>query len=166
VLTGVTDDMAVMTEETFGPVLPIAVVGDAEEAVERANRSAYGLTASVWTRDLPRGEALALRLVAGVVMVNNHAFSGALPMAPWSGTRQSGYGVTNSALAIREMVRPRFVVVDRSRGARELWWYPYNRAMVSMMRAMTRLLRRGGGGKVGAVVELVRALLRRFREPN
>ena len=68
-----------MTDETFGPVLPIAVVANATEAIERANASRYGLTTSVWTRDLQAGRALADDLDCGVVTLNNHGFTGVPP---------------------------------------------------------------------------------------
>ena len=77
------DTSLLMQEETFGPVIPIAVVADAEEAIARANASRFGLTASLWTKDITRAaEALAHRLRAGVVTINNHAFTGALRRAP------------------------------------------------------------------------------------
>ena len=79
------DDSPLMQEETFGPVIPIAVVATPDEAVKRANASRFGLTASLWTRDIHGAEKLAHKLRAGVVTINNHAFTGALPAAPWSG---------------------------------------------------------------------------------
>ena len=88
------DDTPLMRDETFGPVLPIAVVADADEAVKRANASRYGLTASVWTKNRKRGVSLAHKLRAGVVTINNHGFTGALPNAPWSGQGETGWGFT------------------------------------------------------------------------
>ena len=157
ILTGVADALAVMTEETFGPVLPIRVVEDAEEALRLANDSRFGLTASVWTRDPARGEALAARLEVGVVTVNNHSFTGALPFAPWSGTKETGTGVTNSHLALKELVRPRMVLVDRSRKP-DLWWYPYNEALIEASRALRDLAL----GRWSALGRLISAFRRRF----
>src|SRR6185437_6143910 len=70
------DDSALMKDETFGPVIPIAVVENAEEAIARANASRYGLTASIWTKKTRVAEEMAKRLRAGVVTINNHAFTG------------------------------------------------------------------------------------------
>lgn len=70
VLTNVTHDMTVMKNETFGPVLPIMKVSSDEEAVALMNDSEYGLTASVWTRDISRGEELIAEIEAGTVFVN------------------------------------------------------------------------------------------------
>lgn len=69
-LTNVTHNMEVMREETFGPVIPVAKVKDDEEAVRLMNDSDYGLTASVWTKDIARGEELIEQLEAGTVFIN------------------------------------------------------------------------------------------------
>ena len=133
-----------MKDETFGPVIPIAIVEDEDEAVRRANASRFGLTASVWTKPA-RGARIAKRLRAGVVTVNNHAFTGALPAAPWSGYGESGYGITGSTLALDALTRPRFVLVNRTGAKRELWWYPYTPALKGVLLAMA-VLRSGTSG--------------------
>jgi acyl-CoA reductase-like NAD-dependent aldehyde dehydrogenase len=158
------DDSPLMREETLGPVIPIAIVADAEEAIVRANASRFGLTASLWTKSIHKAQAMALRLRAGVVTINNHAFTGVLPAAPWSGQGETGYGITNSPLALEALTRPRFVLTDRSGKRRELWWYPYTPAMVKMALALA-VLRSGTSGvfkKVGAFFRFLRARLARF----
>ena len=128
-----------MTEETFGPVLPVVVVDGEDVAVQRANATRFGLTASVWTKDIERGRAVAQRLRCGVVTINNHGFTAALPMAPWTGVGESGFGVTNSRHALSELTRPRFVLVDKSRAKTELWWMPYTPSLVATARALATL---------------------------
>ena len=160
------DDNPLIADETFGPVLPITSVADADEAVRRANASRYGLTASIWTRDVRKGEALASRLRAGVVTINNHSFTGALPSAPWGGVGETGWGITGSPLALDHLTRPRFVCVDRNRAKRELWWYPYSDTLKSIALAFARI--RGGApsifGRIGAVFTLLPLLLTRAKE--
>ncbi len=160
------DDMPLMKDETFGPVLPIHVVANEDEAIKLANDSKYGLTASVWTKDVERGKKLASRLRAGVVTVNNHSFTGALPQAPWSGHGETGYGITNSPLALDAMTRPRFVLVDTNRAARELWWYPYTPALVTIARSFAKI--RSGTTpiveKIRAVFSLIGAFIARMKE--
>ena len=158
------DDLAIMQEETFGPVIPMAVFDDVEEAIARANASRYGLTASVWTKKVRRGEALAKRLRAGVVTINNHAFTGALPSAPWSGLGDTGYGITNSPLALDALTRPRAVVVDRNRAKRELWWYPYTETARQIGFAFATLRSRSSGifRRLGALFTLLRAVPKRL----
>ncbi|AKU92499.1 aldehyde dehydrogenase family protein [Vulgatibacter incomptus] len=157
---GPPDDLALVAQETFGPVLPVVRVRDEEDAVKRANASAYGLTVSVWSKDTDRAERLGRRIHAGVITVNNHAFTGGLAQAPWGGVRGSGFGVTNSPHMLDELTRPRFVLVDRSRAKRELWWYPYDASVLRLARGLTQL-RSGAGGRLAALGEVVAGFLAR-----
>lgn len=91
-LTNCTHDMAVMKEETFGPVIPVAVVANDEEAIQLMNDTDYGLTASVWTKDIPRGEELLELLEAGTVFVNRCDYPN--PDLAWTGWKKSGLGCT------------------------------------------------------------------------
>ena len=160
------DDASLVAEETFGPVVPISPVADAAEAVRRANASRYGLTASVWTADIRQAEQLARQLRAGVVTINNHSFTGVLPSAPWSGVGETGWGITGSPLALDHLTRPRFVLVDRSRSAREMWWYPYTDTLKKIALAFARL--RGGaptlGSRILALFSLVVLIPKRMGE--
>jgi acyl-CoA reductase-like NAD-dependent aldehyde dehydrogenase len=124
VLTRVDHGMRIMREESFGPVLPIQVVECAEEALELANDSPYGLTASVWTRDRERARRLESGLRAGVVTVNDVLYSYGDPGVPFGGFKQSGFGRTHGLAGLREMVQVKFV--SRDWGHRPmLWWFPY-----------------------------------------
>jgi acyl-CoA reductase-like NAD-dependent aldehyde dehydrogenase len=96
----VTEGMPVFKEETFGPVAAVLRVGDADEAVRVANDSAYGLGASIWTRDTTLGERLARRIESGGVFVNGMVASD--PRLPFGGVKRSGYGRELSAFGIRE----------------------------------------------------------------
>lgn len=126
-----TEEMEVVKEETFGPVLAVVRVGGVDRAIEIANRSRYGLTASIWSSDLERAERLTARLDYGVVTVNNHSITGAIPQLPWSGTRATGFGVANSPLALHTFVRPRAVLIDRAT-APEPFWLPFDRNLLEL----------------------------------
>jgi succinate-semialdehyde dehydrogenase / glutarate-semialdehyde dehydrogenase len=102
VLTEVEPDMAASCEEVFGPVAALMRVKSADEAIAVANRSAYGLGASVWTADLPRARRLARDIEAGQVFVNGMVASD--PRLPFGGVKRSGYGRELSAYGIREFV--------------------------------------------------------------
>ncbi len=165
VLEGMPAGSTVMTEETFGPILPIVEVDSDEDAIKAANSTRYGLTASVWTKNLAKGERIARRLKAGVVTVNNHSFTGAIPSLPWTGVGESGYGITNSTHAMDLLTRPRALLIDSSKAARELWWYPYTPALSTIAKSMIEL-RRGGSGipsKIRAVTSLIPAMMKRFK---
>jgi succinate-semialdehyde dehydrogenase/glutarate-semialdehyde dehydrogenase len=114
-----------MREETFGPVLPVMVVENLEEAIRLANDSDYGLSASGWTRDPATASRLQKELRAGSVTVNDCASSYGEPMAPWGGFGHSGYGRAHGLAGLREMVRVKYVSRDTSRRPL-LWWFPYD----------------------------------------
>ncbi len=104
-LADVPDDARLMKEESFGPLLPIAKVTSDEDALRRMNASKLGLTASVWTSNRDRADRLARRLEAGTVYMNR---CDALdPALPWSGVKDSGRGVTLSALGFDALTRPK-----------------------------------------------------------
>jgi len=125
VVTGCTPDMELVREETFGPVIPVVSVDGPAEALRHVNSGKYGLTASIWTKDLGRAERLAQRLDVGVVTVNNHAFTGAIPDLPWAGRRASGRGIAGSAWSLSTFARPKAIVVDAS-DAPDPFWVPYD----------------------------------------
>lgn len=111
-LTGVTPEMAIGHEETFGPVLPIIEVADAEEALRVANASPMGLSGSVWTGDRARGAALARRLVAGSVCVNDVLMNYFVVEAPLGGVKASGLGVRHGPEGLRQFTRTETVIED------------------------------------------------------
>jgi acyl-CoA reductase-like NAD-dependent aldehyde dehydrogenase len=160
------DDNALISDETFGPVVPITAVDNVEEAVRRANASRYGLTASVWTSNIRLAEELAHRLRAGVVTINNHSFTGAIASVPWGGVGESGWGFTGSPLALEHLTRPRLIVVDRNRAPREAWWFPYTPTLKKFALALVAV--KGGassfGGRIGAVFSLLGLLPKRNAE--
>jgi acyl-CoA reductase-like NAD-dependent aldehyde dehydrogenase len=125
VITNVDATMTLFQEETFGPILAIQPVHDAEEAVARANDSPFALSASVWTRDARRGEAIARRLRAGAVMVNDAISYFAIAEAPHGGCSASGWGRTHGKAGLLEMVQTKYIDVDRLPGREKPWWYRY-----------------------------------------
>jgi acyl-CoA reductase-like NAD-dependent aldehyde dehydrogenase len=126
VVAGVNSSMLLMQGETFGPVLAIQAVSDAEEAVRLANESAYGLGASVWTTDLARGEALARQLQCGAAMINDVISCYGIAEAPHGGRRLSGWGRLHSRIGLLEMAQAKYIAVDRFPRGPKPWWFPYN----------------------------------------
>ena len=125
VITNVGSTMKLFQEETFGPILAIQPVADAEEAIARANDSPFALSASVWTRDASRGQAIARRLRAGAVMVNDAVSYFAIAEAPHGGCSASGWGRTHGKAGLLEMVQTKYIDVDRLPGREKPWWYRY-----------------------------------------
>jgi acyl-CoA reductase-like NAD-dependent aldehyde dehydrogenase len=105
VLTWVDHSMAVMREETFGPVVGIMQVGGDEEAVRLMNDSAYGLTASIWTSDLDSAERLAAQVEAGTVFANRCDYLD--PLLAWTGVKDSGRGASLGRYGFDSVTRPK-----------------------------------------------------------
>lgn len=105
VLTGVTDDLAVMREESFGPVIGIASVADDDEAVRRMNDTDYGLTAGVFSRDEDRARSILARVDAGSAYWN--CCDRVSPRLPWTGRHHSGIGSTLSTYGILAFTQPK-----------------------------------------------------------
>jgi acyl-CoA reductase-like NAD-dependent aldehyde dehydrogenase len=140
VLAGVDHSMACMTEETFGPTLPVMRVADAEEAVRLANDSPFGLGASVWTKDTARGEQLARRIEAGAVCVNDaqvNYFAMELPMGGW---KASGLGSRHGADGIRKYARRQALLVTRLAPKRDLHMFPYRARTTGLLGRLVKLL--------------------------
>jgi succinate-semialdehyde dehydrogenase/glutarate-semialdehyde dehydrogenase len=117
VLVDVTPEMPVFKEETFGPVAAVVRVRDAEEAIRVANDSAYGLGASLWTRDLASGEKLARRIESGSVFVNGMVASD--PRLPFGGIKRSGYGRELSSFGAREFTNIQTIWIGPAEAANQ-----------------------------------------------
>jgi len=159
VLTGVSHEMRIMREEIFGPVLPVVVAADEEEALRLANDSGFGLGASVWTRDRPKGERMARRLRSGMVWLNDHAYTHAAVQCAWGGVKDSGLGRVHSRFGVHECVEVKTVTWGSAR-SRDFWWYPYDETLGRAVRASAGLLYGGAGSKVKVLRDGGAALLK------
>lgn len=145
VLVDVDHTMSCMTEETFGPTIPVMCVADEEEAIRLANDSTYGLSATVWTRDRARARRVARRLEAGAVNINDvfsNLFAMTLPHSGWKasgmGARLGGADGLHKYCRVRAVTEPRLPVL-----ARELTWYPYS----AWRTAITAKIMRAAAGR-------------------
>ena len=138
VVTNVDHTMELMTEETFGPVLPIMTFKTDDEAVRLANDSIYGLTAAVFTSDIQRGRDLAERIDAGTVMINEVVYTHAVAQTPWGGVKQSGYGRTHGRLGLLEMVTPQHIHANAIPSVPDVWWFRYTKDAGKLFRGFAR----------------------------
>jgi acyl-CoA reductase-like NAD-dependent aldehyde dehydrogenase len=140
ILADVDHSMSIMREETFGPTLPVRSFKTEDEAVALANDSEYGLAASIFTSNRKRGEALARRIMAGTVMVNDVLACFGISEAPHGGVKASGIGRTHGRFGLEEMVWPKYVDSDRLPRMKKLWWYGYGAAFSQQMGGFVELL--------------------------
>jgi acyl-CoA reductase-like NAD-dependent aldehyde dehydrogenase len=144
VLTDVDHTMEIMTEETFGPTLPIMKVRDAEEALRLANDTRYGLNSSVWTKDIAKGEALADRVNAGATCVNDANVNYAANELPFGGWNESGIGVRHGPQGIRKYCKTHSVLVTRVAPKKDIHMFPYSaRTTKALERVMVLMYGRG-----------------------
>jgi acyl-CoA reductase-like NAD-dependent aldehyde dehydrogenase len=125
VLVNVDHTMLCMTEETFGPTLPIMRVANVDEAIRLANDSPYGLQASVYTKDMAKAEQIARRLEAGAVTVNDSQVNYTVFNAPMGGWKSSGIGVRHGPTGIKKYCRTQTILFTPFAPKRDVHMFPY-----------------------------------------
>jgi acyl-CoA reductase-like NAD-dependent aldehyde dehydrogenase len=161
VITGATNDMRPMREETFGPTLPIATFKTEAEAIRLANDSEFGLTASVWTRDYVKGQRVARQIEAGSVCVNEVLYTHGIGQTPWGGFKNSGRGRTHGHEGLMELVQPQHIHVNRVALVPDAWWMPYSPEAVRTFRGFATKF---ATGSLRRTSTLLPQLARRIRE--
>jgi acyl-CoA reductase-like NAD-dependent aldehyde dehydrogenase len=155
VLTGMTHEMKMMREETFGPFLAIMGVGSDDEAIRLANDSQYGLGGSVWTRDRAAGEAVARRMRTGSVMVNNAIQSGGCVTLPFGGDGDSGVGRAQGEQAYYHYVATKSVMTCPN--SVEALWMPYAATTTGFFKGVGNLFYGHGiVERAGGLLNLIR----------
>ncbi|HWH43643.1 MAG TPA: aldehyde dehydrogenase family protein [Thermoleophilaceae bacterium] len=140
VLVDVDHSMEIMTEETFGPTLPIMRVADEDEAVRMANDSRYGLNSSVFTKDIERGERVARRIEAGSTCVNDCITNYAAQELPFGGVGESGIGSRHGASGIQKYCKTQSLLITRFAGKKEPYFYPYTPRRTKLLERLMMLL--------------------------
>ena len=130
--------LPIVQQETFGPVLTLQVFDDEREAVTLANDSEFGLCASVWTRDAPRGEQIARRLEVGAVCVNAAQINYYALNLPMGGWKSSGLGTRHGVAGIRKYTRMQSLLVSGFGLRREIFMYPYSRRATALLARIYR----------------------------
>lgn len=161
VITGATNAMRPMQEETFGPTLPIATFKTEEEAIALANDSEFGLTASVWTKDYAKGRRVAEQIEAGSVCINEVLYTHGVGQTPWGGFKNSGRGRTHGIEGLMELVQPQHIHTNRIALLPDAWWMPYTPTAVETFRGFATKF---ASGSLLKTATLVPQLLKRVRE--
>jgi aldehyde dehydrogenase (NAD+) len=113
VFTDVTQNMKIAREEIFGPVAVFLKFSSDDEVIGFANDTTFGLAASVWTKNVPRGIRLANKIQAGTVWINDHQKGGI--DIPWGGYKESGFGKEKSWLGLEEYTQLKVISIDLTR---------------------------------------------------
>ncbi|NDG85289.1 MAG: aldehyde dehydrogenase family protein [Proteobacteria bacterium] len=139
------ETLKIYNEETFGPVIAMTTFKSTPEAIEKANSNAYGLLASVITKNTGLGEEIARELHVGSVMVNEVLFSAGLPETPWGGLKDSGIGRKHSEIGLYEFVNVRHINKPRFGFLRfkSFWWFPYTDPQREFFRSWIALYQGG-----------------------
>ncbi len=136
VLVDVDHSMKIMTEETFGPVIPVMKFSDEAQVIKWANTSEYGLGASVWSKDLKRANRVASALHCGNVSINNHMITEANPNLPFGGIKQSGIGRYKGVWGFHTFSYVKSVLVDKQSGLIEPHWYPFTKTKYRLLNTI------------------------------
>ncbi|HMQ04958.1 MAG TPA: aldehyde dehydrogenase family protein [Pyrinomonadaceae bacterium] len=161
VISGATNDMRPMREETFGPLLPICTFKTEEEAIALANDGDYGLTASVWTRDYAKARRVARQIEAGTVCINEVLYTHGIGQTPWGGFKNSGLGRTHGLEGLMELVKPQHIHTNRIALLPDAWWMPYSPIAVRTFRQFATKFATGSLIKTAGMLP---QLLKRIKE--
>jgi acyl-CoA reductase-like NAD-dependent aldehyde dehydrogenase len=151
VIADVDHSMKVMTDETFGPVIPVMKVADEEEALRLSNDTTYGLSGSVFTRDFKHGEEIARRMEAGAINVDDVLTNYLTLEVPMGGWKSSGIGYRHSSYGIRKFCKTESIVSPRfPQGKADPLWFPHSRRKRNFINRLTRLFNaRGWRNRLG-----------------
>ncbi len=155
-ILGARPEMRVMQDEAPWPMLAVREVSSDEQAIREANQAGSGLGASVWSRDLRRAQAVARKIQAGMVWINDSSVG--LPDFPWGGRKQSGWGRMFSKHGLRELTNIKVISSERQRLSRsKMWWFPYSERKYRIFGAANDWYAKSG--RIKTLIRLLSAFL-------
>ena len=140
VVVDLTPDMKLWTDETFGPVLPITQFKTEAEVIQQANDTPYGLSASVWSKDLRRAERVARALQVGNVSINNHMLTEGNAALPFGGVKSSGFGRYKGEWGLLTFCNIKAIMLGPNDSAIEPHWYPQSATKYEMLNQLSAAL--------------------------
>jgi aldehyde dehydrogenase (NAD+) len=144
IIDNVPADSLLLTEETFGPVLPLIPFETEDEAIQMANDSPYGLSASVWSKDMKRAERVARAIKTGNVSINNVMLTEGNAALPFGGIKNSGFGRFKGEIGLHSFCNIKSVLIDKDGSKIESNWFPYTKEKYALFSKMTVNLFEGG----------------------
>ncbi len=133
IISKVTHEMKLGSEETFGPVIAVMKFSTEEEAIKLANDSVYGLSASVWSKDMKRAERVAKAIKTGNVAINNHMLTEANPALPFGGVKDSGIGRYKGDEGLTTFSNSKSILLDKQSSVIDIQWYPFTSTKGAIM---------------------------------
>ncbi|MBK26705.1 MAG: aldehyde dehydrogenase [Halobacteriovorax sp.] len=144
ILENITAEMKIYDEETFGPIIPLISFESEQEVIDKCNASKFGLSASIWSKDMIRCERVARALHTGNVSINNIMLTEGNPALPFGGVKNSGIGRYKGEHGLRGFCHQKSVLIDSDSNKVEVNWYPYTLKKYKLFDKMTEFLFRGG----------------------
>lgn len=144
-VSNVTNDMLVMQEETFGPVIVVLPFATEDEAINTINSSIFALSASVWSKDIARAKRVAAALRCGAVSINNVMLTEGNPALPFGGVGESGAGRVKGVEGLRGMARSKAILIDKQSKKIEANWFPYTAEKYGLFQQLIAAM--AGGAK-------------------
>lgn len=139
IIENVNHDMEIMKSETFGPEISIMRVKDEKEAIQMANDTTYGLSASIFSKNKKRARKIAQQIQAGSVCINDVMANLLFPSLPFGGMKNSGIGREYGIEGLRSFSQIQAVCEDRFGFKKEFWWYPMNKKIQKLFRMFTKI---------------------------
>ncbi|HOZ48760.1 MAG TPA: aldehyde dehydrogenase family protein [Candidatus Hydrogenedentes bacterium] len=164
VVADVTPAMRIVNEESFGPVVAVAMFRTEAEAIVLANASDFGLSASVWSRDLDRAQRVAHALDTGNVSINNALATQANSALPFGGVKHSGFGRYKADFGLYSFSNVKSVLIDKGAMPSDPHWYPYSRRKYALFSKMIEALFRGKRPSLARMAPHVLGLAKLLRE--
>jgi len=137
IVADVDHSMKIASEETFGPVIAVMKFKTEEEAIDLANDSPYGLSASVWSKDLKRAERVARAIHTGNVSINNHMLTEANAALPFGGVKDSGIGRFKGDEGLTTFSNSKSVLIDKQGSLIDAHWYPFTSTKFKMLSELS-----------------------------
>ena len=137
VIDNISDSMILMNDEIFGPLLPIAPFSTEEEAILLANNSPYGLSTSIWSKDLKRADRVAREIKTGNVSINNVMLTEGNPALPFGGIKNSGFGRYKGEIGLHSFCNIKSVLIDKDSSKIESNWFPYTKKKYELFSNLT-----------------------------
>lgn len=138
IITHIPEDAVLNSEETFGPLIPVYKFKSEQEVLDLEAKSEFGLSASIWSKDLDRADRMARALQVGAVSINNVMLTEGQPFLPFGGRKQSGFGRVHGAEGLLGWTASKAIIVDKQSKKIEANWYPYTHKKYQLFAELTK----------------------------